>query len=411
MSHLCFLYFPLPHFLVLIPMLDLWLIFTLGFLGSFGHCLGMCSPLTVAFSLSHQDSSPTLWQQVKFHTLLNLGRIFSYTVVGAAIGGVGSILFKSGQIAGIGSELRQAISVITGLMLIWFGIGHIKPDVLPRISFPLKQSQLHNQLSGGMVKLAMQKQLWTPALLGITWGLMPCGFLYIAQIKAVETSSFQMGAVTMLAFGMGTLPMMLGMGISISMVSKDQRSQLFRLSGWVTLLIGIITLLRTGDTMTDYTGHVALLCLILALIARPVSSWWDFPLSYRRALGVGAYVAAVAHTFHMMEHSLQWNFPALVFLPTNFQQGMVAGFIALLLMTPAALTSFDRFQKSLGENWRKIHLLTVPALLFAVIHTILIGSHYLGSSRFTWLNQSAIVLLVVASCGVLILRCGKIKAG
>jgi uncharacterized protein len=394
-------------------MLDLWLIFTLGFLGSFGHCLGMCSPLTVAFSLSHQQNSPTLWQQVKFHTLLNLGRIFSYAVVGAAIGAVGSILFQSGQIAGIGSELRQAISVITGLMLIWFGVGHIKPDLLPRIPLlhPLLQNKLHNQLSGRMVKLAMQKQMWTPVLLGMTWGLMPCGFLYVAQLKAVESSSFQMGAVTMLAFGMGTLPMMAGVGISISMVSKDRRSQLFRLSGWVTLLIGIITLLRTGDTMVDYTGHAALICLILALIARPVSPWWSFPLSCRRALGVGSYLLAVVHTCHMMEHSLQWNLPALAFLPPNFQQGMVSGIIALLLMTPAALTSFDRLQKSLGENWRKIHLLSVPALIFAVIHSILIGSHYLGSSRFNWVNQSAIVLLVVVSCGVMILRCGKIKSG
>jgi sulfite exporter TauE/SafE len=391
-------------------MLDLWLIFTLGFLGSFGHCLGMCSPLTVAFSLSHQQNSPNnLWQQVKFHTLLNLGRIFSYTLVGAAIGGVGSILSKSGQIAGIGSELRQTISIITGLMLIWFGIGHIKPDFLPRISLPLKQNKLHNHLSGGMVKLAMQKQQWTPVLLGITWGLMPCGFLYVAQIKAMEASSFQMGAVTMLAFAMGTLPMMLGVGVSISMVSQNQRSQLFHLSGWVTLLIGIITLLRTGDTMTDYTGHIALFCLILALIARPISPWWGFPLSCRRALGVGGYVSAVAHTFHMMEHSLGWNFQALIFLPTNFQQGIVAGAITLTLITPAAFTSFDRFQKLLGENWRKIHLLTVPALIFAVIHTILIGSHYLGSSRFNWVNLSAIVLLVVVSCGVLILRCRKIQ--
>jgi uncharacterized protein len=393
-------------------MLDLWLIFTLGFLGSFGHCLGMCSPLTVAFSLSHQQNSPTLGQQVKFHTLLNLGRIFSYTVVGAAIGGLGTILSQSGQIAGIGSELRQSISVITGLMLIWFGIRQIKPDLLPQLPLlhPLLQNKLHNYLSGGMVKLAMQKQQWTPLLLGITWGLMPCGFLYVAQIKAAETSSFQMGAATMLAFGVGTLPMMAGVGISISMVSKDIRSQLFRLGGWVTLLIGIITLLRTGDTMTDYTGHTALFCLILALIARPVSPWWSFPLSYRRALGVGAYVLAVVHTCHMMEHSLQWNLQAVVFLPANLQQGIVVGVIALLLMTPAALTSFDSFQKSLGENWRRIHLLSVPALIFAVIHTISIGSHYLGSSRFTWLNQFAIVLLILISYGVMILRYGKIKS-
>lgn len=391
-------------------MLDLWLIFILGFFGSFGHCLGMCSPLTVAFSLSHQQDSPTIGQQVKFHTLLNLGRIISYTVVGATIGGFGAILFQSGQVAGVGSELRQIISVFTGLMLIWFGIRQIKPDLLPQIPLihPFVQNKLHNYLSGGMVKLAAQKQQWTPLLLGITWGLMPCGFLYVAQIKAAESSSWRMGAATMLAFGMGTLPMMLGVGISISMISKDKRSQFFRLGGWVTLLIGAITLLRTGDTMTDYTGHIALFCIILALIARPISPWWSFPLSSRRALGVGGYLLAVAHTCHTMEHTFQWNLQAVVFLPINFQQGIVTGVIALLLMTPAAFTSFGRFQKLLGENWRRIHLLTVPALILAVIHTILIGSHYLGSSQVTWVNQLAIFLLIAVSCGVMVLRYGKI---
>ncbi|HTL89455.1 MAG TPA: sulfite exporter TauE/SafE family protein, partial [Leptolyngbya sp.] len=64
-------------------MLDLFLIASVGFLGSFGHCLGMCSPLTVAFSLSHQGSRS---QQIWFNLLLNAGRVISYVMVGAAIG-------------------------------------------------------------------------------------------------------------------------------------------------------------------------------------------------------------------------------------------------------------------------------------------------------------------------------------
>jgi len=56
-------------------------------------------------------------------------------------------------------------------------------------------------------------------------------------------------------------------------------------------------------------------------------------------------------------------------------------------MTPAALTSFDRFQSYLGKRWRQIHLLGVPALLLSGIHTVLIGSHYLGELEWTWENQ------------------------
>jgi sulfite exporter TauE/SafE len=387
-------------------MLDFLLIALLGFLGSFGHCAGMCGPLTAAFSLSHQQQSPSWQQQLKFHTLLNCGRIISYTLVGWGIGGIGSVLVASGQVAGVGSELRQFIAIITGVLLIWFGLGQIKPEFLPRIPFlhPLTQTHLHNRLQTGMMKLSLAKRWWTPTLLGMTWGLMPCGFLYAAQIKAAETGNLWMGGLTMLAFGLGTLPTMLGIGVSTSLLSQDKRSQLFRLGGWVTLTIGILTLLRTGDVMVDYTGHGAIILLFCALIARPVSGLWTFPLRYRRALGVGAFVLSVLHTTHMIQHSLQWNFAAFWFLTPLFQWGMVAGVCGLIFMAPVAVTSFDTLQKRLGKNWRHIHLLSLPAMIFAVIHALMIGSHYFGSSRFTWENKVAVGFLSIATVIVLLLR-------
>lgn len=387
-------------------MLDLSLIMLLGFLGSFGHCFGMCGPLTVAFSLSHPQETPDWRKQLKFHILLNLGRMLSYALVGAGIGFLGSALLASGQLTGIGSDLRRAIAIITGVMLIWFGLRQIKPHFLPHIPVlhPLLQGGLHQRLSTAMVRLSLQNRWWTPAMLGMTWGLMPCGFLYVAQIKAAQTDNLWMSTATMLAFGLGTLPTMLGVGVSTSLMSQDQRSQLFRLGGWVTLTIGIITLLRTGDTMVDYTGHAALICLIFTLIARPISNFWTSPLRYRRALGVGAFVLSVVHTMHMLEHTLAWNVAAFSFLPPQFQWGMAAGVIALILMTPAACTSFDWLQKSLGKYWRQIHLLGVPALLLSAVHALLIGSHYLGSSRLTWGNKLAAVLMGVITLSVLLVR-------
>lgn len=390
-----------------IAVLDLLLITTLGFLGSFGHCVGMCGPLTVAFSLSQQqETSPSEWQPFWFHALLNVGRIVSYALVGAGIGALGSVLVAGGQMAGIGSGLRQGMAIFTGLLLIWFALVQLKPDFLPRIPLlhPLTQGNWHNRLSKGMVELSMQSKWWTPALLGLLWGLMPCGFLYAAQIKAAETGNPWMGAITMLAFGVGTLPMMLGVGISASRLSANRRSQLFRMGGWVTLTIGVLTLLRTGNTMVDYTGHGALLFLMLALIARPISQFWAQPLRYRRALGVGGFVLALAHTSHMVEHTLNWNVKAFSFMLPLHQIGMGLGIAALLLMTPAALTSFDRLQKVLGRRWRQIHLLSVPALILGVIHTVLIGSHYFGGLQWTWGNLLRTALLGVMTLGVLLVR-------
>lgn len=387
-------------------MLDFWLIFTLGFLGSFGHCVGMCGPLAAAFSLSQTQNTPDTAKQLLFHILLNLGRIISYMIVGAAIGAIGSVFLASGQIAGVGSDLRRFLAIITGLMLIWFGLRQIKPDLLPRVPLlhPLLQGKLHDRLSAGMAKLSLKPTWWTPALLGITWGLIPCGFLYAAQIKAAETGDLIKGATTMLAFGLGTLPTMLGVGVSTSVLSKDKRSQLFRLGGWVTLIIGALTLLRTGDMMVDFTGHAALFCLMLALIARPISNLWAAPLRYRRALGVGAYVLSLAHTTHMLQHSLDWNLEAFWFLPLQFQWGIAAGGVAMVLMTPAALTSFDSMQKKLGQHWRRIHLLSVPALIFAAIHAAATGSRYFGALSITWGNQLAVIVLGILTLIVLLLR-------
>ncbi len=388
-------------------MTDLLLVMLLGLLGSFGHCVGMCGPLTAAFALSQQSSqqSPTWKQRLAFHGLLNLGRITSYALVGAGIGALGSVLVAGGQLAGIGSGLRQGLSIATGLLLIWLGLTQINPKLLPSIPLlhPILQGRFHERLSAGMMKLSSHAHWWTPALLGMTWGLIPCGFLYTAQVKAAETGNLWHGTATMLAFGLGTAPSMLGVGLSTSLLSRDRRSQLFRMGGWVTLTIGILTLLRT-DEMVDYTGHAAILCLMLALLARPVSGVWSFPLRYRRVLGVGAYILSLAHTGHMLGHTFEWDLQSLPFLPIEQQVGISAGFAAIGLMTPAALTSFDWMVKALGDRWRYIHLLGVPALILGVAHTVLVGSHYLGATEWTTPNKVLSGCVIAATLVVLVMR-------
>lgn len=387
-------------------MLDYLLIFSLGFLGSFGHCAGMCGPLTTAFALSQTTHTPSRWRQFVFHALLNLGRVLSYLMVGAAIGALGSVLLAGGQMAGVGSSLRRGVAVFTGVLLIWFGLSQVMPGLLPRLPIlhPMLQGQLHKRLSAGMMQLSSKLQWWTPLLLGLVWGLIPCGFLYAAQLKAAETGNLWRGGATMLAFGLGTLPTMLGVGVAASALSGDRRSQLFRLGGWITLTIGILTLARTGDAMVDFTGHAALVCLVLALLARPISRLWPAPLRYRRALGVGAFVLSMTHVAHMAEHAWGWNLAAIAFMLPQHQWAIWAGAVALLLIAPAAFTSFDWAQRQLGTVWRSLHLLTVPALVLVALHCILIGSTYLGRlqlSSWNWLATGLLVTLVLA---VLLLR-------
>lgn len=384
--------------------IDLLLIGALGFLGSFGHCLGMCGPLTVAFSLSenHPDFRQTSWQ---FHLFLNLGRILSYAIIGAMIGGLGSVVIAGGQMAGIGSLFRQGIAIFTGVLLIVLGLAQINPKIFHKfpIIHPLSPHNLHNHLSKLMVNISLQNKAFTPFLLGLIWGLIPCGFLYTAQIKAAETGDLKLGMATMLAFGAGTLPTMLGVGLITEKFTADRRSQLFKLGGWITLTIGVLTVLRTGNHV-DYTGHASIFALMFALIARPISRFWSQPLKYRRVLGVGAFVLAMVHTIQMLDHTFQWNITAWEFMIPQHQFATLAGVLALGLMTPAAVTSFDWMQTYLGTGWRKIHLLAVPALILAVLHISLLGSHYLGGFEVTFFGKVRVGILAFLTLAVLIIR-------
>ena len=363
-------------------MVDLLLIAGLGFLGSFGHCLGMCGPITMAFSLSAQGSQPaSRWRSLGFHLLLNGGRLLSYALVGLAIGGLGSVLVAGGQMAGVGSDLRRVMALVTGLLLIWFGLVQVSPGLLPHLPIlhPMQQGQLHDRLNRLMMKFSLANRWWTPLLLGLAWGLIPCGFLYAAQIKAAETTDLWSGAATMLAFGLGTLPVLLGLGVSTSWLSRDRRSQLFQLGGWLTLMIGLITLMRTGEAMGDIAGYGSLALLILTLIARPISKLWAAPLRYRRLFGVGAFMLGLAHTVQMVQHSWNWQLEAFQFMLIRHQWGVIAGLGALGLMLPLALTSSDWAQRRLGTGWRRLHQLSIPALGLATGHCLLAGSRFLGS--------------------------------
>lgn len=383
-------------------MLDLLLIASLGFLGSFGHCMGMCGPIAIAFSLSKQEE-PSKWQQFRFHLLLSVGRIFSYALVGAGIGALGSVVIAGGQLAGIGSALRQGIAIAMGIVLIGLGLAQIMPQQVPRLPFlhPFTQGQWHDRLNRAMVSLSFQQAWWTPALLGLAWGLIPCGFLYTAQVKAAETGSILQGSLTMLAFGVGTLPIMVGIGIGGALMKPERRNQLFRLGGWVTLLIGILTLSRTGE-MQDFTGYASLVCLMLALIARPLNQVMAWLLPYRRIFGIASFVLAIAHAGHML--TMGWDLQAIPFLVPLLQAGTLAGLLSLGLLTPPALTSFNTMKRLLGRRWRLLHLLSIPAFLLAVLHIILLGPNFLGAIEWSWMNWAMTGILGAIALGVLLIR-------
>ena len=184
---------------------------------------------------------------------------------------------------------------------------------------------------------------------------------------------------------------------------KKPPEPLFPYSDWIAIVMGVIILSRT-DGMGHHLGHAGLFFLMLALIARPISFFWNHPLKHRRIIGIFAFATALAHAIYAFLHVLDGNLSTISNMTSRHQWGIWAGIISLMAITPAVITSFPSLQKKLGRRWRQIHLLSVPALTLAAFHTIVIGPHYMAYLPVNILNFWRISGIAIATLFVLLMR-------
>ncbi|NJK72331.1 MAG: hypothetical protein HC926_03010 [Synechococcaceae cyanobacterium SM2_3_60] len=189
--------------------------------------------------------------------------------------------------------------------------------------------------------------------------------------------------------------------MALKRVPLGQRQALFRLGGWLTIAIGLTTILRTGGHLWDGLAYAALVLLSLALLARPLQPVWPQLLPWRRGIGLVGFGLAVAHSLQSVAHHWQWRWHTWRFLIMQHQVAVGLGLLALILLLPAASTSFGRAQQSLGHWWRRLHLLTLPALLLALAHATLISGRFLGGTRL--LLSHRLLTLAIIALGVAIL--------
>jgi DMSO/TMAO reductase YedYZ heme-binding membrane subunit len=100
-------------------------------------------------------------------------------------------------------------------------------------------------------------------------------------------------------------------------------------------------------------------------------------LKYRRAIDVIAFAAVLAHVIYVTRDSLEGNLATIGLMSAQHKWGMWIGIVSLGIMALVAMTSFRFLQRKLGNAGRHIHLLSVPVMALAVLHTILVGPHYL----------------------------------
>ncbi|MCG8426865.1 MAG: sulfite exporter TauE/SafE family protein [Chromatiales bacterium] len=212
--------------------------FVVGLLGGV-HCVGMCGGIVGAltFGLPEQNRASILGM-MPFQLAYNLGRISSYVVAGAIMGGVGVLLAQFMPVY----MAQQVLLVIAGLFMVLLGLylaGWWM--VLNRVE--RAGGAIWKRLEPIGRKLMPVRSPGQALAIGLIWGWIPCGLVYSMLVNAVSAGGVWQGALLMLAFALGTLPNLLLMGTLAGAAARLAESALARqVAGAMVILFGLYTL-------------------------------------------------------------------------------------------------------------------------------------------------------------------------
>ncbi|WP_210517938.1 sulfite exporter TauE/SafE family protein [Hymenobacter terricola] len=208
----------------------LWAGFLFGLLGSF-HCVGMCGAIALALP-GQAGAAPARY--VGGRLLYNLGRVTTYATLGAGAGLLGQGL----RLAGV----QQSLSIASGVL------------ILLLVAVP---ERLTAQLAGGLgfsrplawVKTTLGRLFQRPSLpalyaTGVLNGLLPCGLVYLALAGALSAPGVAGAAAYMACFGLGTLPLMLGLSLSGQLVPLRWRGRMRRAVPYAASVLAVLFIVR-----------------------------------------------------------------------------------------------------------------------------------------------------------------------
>lgn len=206
--------------------MELWTAFMLGLAGS-AHCAGMCGPLALALP---RGAGAGWGSHVAGRLAYNLGRVTTYGALGLVFGWVG----RSLALAGV--QRWVSIGLGTALLLGIFlngraGLRVPNPLTLP----PLRR------LFGRLLQTPGMGAL---TLLGGLNGLLPCGLVYAACAGAAATGEELAGVEYMLVFGLGTVPMMLGLALAGGAMQAPLRARLQKAIPVCLVVMGVLLIVR-----------------------------------------------------------------------------------------------------------------------------------------------------------------------
>ncbi|HBD11677.1 MAG TPA: cytochrome biogenesis protein [Porticoccaceae bacterium] len=212
----------------------------LGLLGA-GHCVGMCGGIAGALGFAGDERGGL------FVFMYNLGRIGSYAIAGAIVATLG---YMGSEYLALGPVLRA----LAGLLLVAMGL-YLADWWRGLALLERAGSKLWRKLQPLTTKALPVRSASGAAGLGMVWGWLPCGLVYSALAYAATAPSPYLGAATMLAFGLGTLPAMLVAGWASGRVAALLRARRWR-QGFALVILGYgCWLLLQAAGLSRHAGH------------------------------------------------------------------------------------------------------------------------------------------------------------
>lgn len=202
-------------------------IFLIGIIASISSCMAVVGTLVLSMSSVYAKSSSSTKPMVYFH----ISRILSFFILGGILGAVGSLFT-------ISSGVEIAIGVLLFFVMLILGLNLL--DISPR--FRKFEITLPKGISTRLIKNT-GNSIFTPFLLGMITFFLPCGFTQAMQLNAVVSASFIGGALTMLVFSLGTLPVLSLITIGSKKIVNGKYSDLFlKSSGFLVIFFSIFNL-------------------------------------------------------------------------------------------------------------------------------------------------------------------------
>jgi len=216
--------------------IDLIIILTTAFLGSVGHCIGMCGGIVVAYTSSKIDDNSSYFRQTASHLAYNFGRVTTYTLLGALFGTIGQVIAFTPATKGVLFLLTGLLMILAGLSL----IGNIK--FLNSAEWSVSKYAWYQET---FKKLITSKSYGSFYLLGMLNGIIPCGLVYSFAIFAASTASPWGGALVMATFGLATIPALFFLGFITKFLQKGNlRGIMMKLAALLVIVYGVFTLYK-----------------------------------------------------------------------------------------------------------------------------------------------------------------------